>query len=325
MLCSEIIRDCAQFDALAPQWWNLWYHTPTATPFQCPGWLLPWWSIFAPGELATIAVWRGDELVGLAPLYLERAAARLKLLPVGISLSDYLDVLCVPGQEGPVAAAIAEQILSFDWSQWIMPDLPGGGAGLAIAHPRLGAADPVSHMACPVLELRGDETLANSVPQRRRRQLRRAHRFASRRGLVALSSPDDLQLFLDQLFRLHANRWARHGGGVLADVAVEQFHRRSLPQLDARGLSRCWLLTIDGRAVGAYYGFHHRDRAYAYLGGFDPAYAEESPGTILIGHAISESIREGAVEFDFLRGQEPYKYGWGAVDRWTLRRVWTRR
>ncbi|RUX44983.1 GNAT family N-acetyltransferase, partial [Mesorhizobium sp. M7A.F.Ca.CA.002.09.1.1] len=64
--------------------------------------------------------------------------------------------------------------------------------------------------------------------------------------------------------------------------------------------------------------------AYAYLGGFDPAYAEESPGAILIGHAIVESIREDAREFDFLRGQEAYKYGWGAADRWTMRRVWTR-
>ncbi|MEI9408915.1 GNAT family N-acetyltransferase [Mesorhizobium salmacidum] len=325
VLRSEIIDDPARFDTLAPHWWRLWEQSSSATPFQSPAWLLPWWRTFAPGDLATVAVWRGGDLIGLAPLYLEHGTAGSKLLPVGISLSDYLDILCVPGTEAQVVAIIAEKILSVGWSQWILSDLPEGGAGLAVTHPDLKAGRPAAHGACPVLAIAGDETLAGCVPSRRRRQLRRAHQAASRRGRTALSSArGDAQRFLDQLIRLHHARWAGHGGGVLADVAVEQFHRRAVPLLDARGLVRCWLLAIDGKTVGAYYGFHHRGRAYAYLGGFDPAYAEESPSAILIGHAIAESIREGAREFDFLRGQEAYKYGWGAIDRWTMRRIWTR-
>ncbi|TIV26500.1 MAG: GNAT family N-acetyltransferase, partial [Mesorhizobium sp.] len=106
-----------------------------------------------------------------------------------------------------------------------------------------------------------------------------------------------------------------------SDLAVE-FHRRALPRLADNGLARCLTIEIGDAVVGAYYGFHHRDRAYAYLGGFDPAYAEESPGAILIGHAIAEAANEGAREFDFLRGREGYKYGWGANDRWTAQKVW---
>ncbi|TPJ40166.1 GNAT family N-acetyltransferase [Mesorhizobium sp. B2-4-2] len=326
MLRSEIIGDPEQLHALAPHWWNLWEQSSSATPFQCPAWLLPWWRTFAPGELATVAIWRGNDLVGLAPLYLEHGTEGSKLLPIGISLSDYLDVLCVPGSEAQVATALAEKILSIEWSQWILPDLPQGSAGLAIEHPELKADGLVGHAVCPVLATDGDETLAGCVPARRRRQLRRARRAASRRGRVELSpARGDPQLFLDHLIGLHGARWAGNGGGVLADPAVEQFHRCSLPLLDARDLTRRWVLAIDGKPIGAYYGFHHRGRAYAYLGGFDPAYAEESPGAILVGHAIAESIREGAREFDFLRGQEPYKYGWGAGDRWTMRRTWTRK
>lgn len=325
MFRSEIINDPVQFDALAPHWWRLWEQSSSATPFQCPAWLVPWWHTFAPGELATVAVWRGDELVGLAPLYLEHGTASSKLLPVGIALSDYLDVPCLPGIEAEVAAAIAEKILSIGWSQWILSDLPEFSAGLMIAHPDLKVNRPSAHAACPVLTVTGDETLAGCVPARRRRQLRRARQAASRRGRMTLSpARGDPKTFLDQLIRLHDARWAENGGGVLADPAVEQFHRRSLPLLDACGLVRSWLLAIDGRTVGAYYGFHHRDRAYAYLGGFDPAYGEESPGAILIGNAITEAIREGGGEFDFLRGREGYKYSWGALDRWTTQKIWTR-
>ena len=41
---------------------------------------------------------------------------------------------------------------------------------------------------------------------------------------------------------------------------------------------------------------------------------------ILTAHAIEQAIAEGCREIDFLRGQEPYKYGWGAVDRWNVKR-----
>ncbi|RVA71657.1 glycosyl transferase, partial [Mesorhizobium sp. M7A.F.Ca.US.006.04.2.1] len=55
VLRCEIIGDPAQFDALTPHWWKLWQQSPSATPFQSPAWLVPWWHAFAPGELATVA------------------------------------------------------------------------------------------------------------------------------------------------------------------------------------------------------------------------------------------------------------------------------
>jgi Acetyltransferase (GNAT) domain len=41
---------------------------------------------------------------------------------------------------------------------------------------------------------------------------------------------------------------------------------------------------------------------------------------LVIDYAIRAAVREGAAEFDFLRGREAYKYRWGATDRLTYRR-----
>jgi CelD/BcsL family acetyltransferase involved in cellulose biosynthesis len=101
---------------------------------------------------------------------------------------------------------------------------------------------------------------------------------------------------------------------------VQRLHQDSISDLEAAGIARAYALSVEGRVVGAYYGFLHRERAYAYLGGFDPDFSFESPGTVLVGHAIEEAAREGAREFHFLRGGEAYKYEWGAVDRWNQRR-----
>ncbi|WP_438035696.1 GNAT family N-acetyltransferase [Sorangium sp. So ce204] len=49
------------------------------------------------------------------------------------------------------------------------------------------------------------------------------------------------------------------------------------------------------------------------------------PGVVMLASAIEHAAREGARTVDFLRGREPYKYDWGAVDRWTFRRRLRRR
>src|SRR4051812_26016467 len=83
----EIIRDALTLSSLRADWWDLWQRAPHATPFQSPAWLMPWWDVFAPGALASIAVRNGGKLVGLAPLYLESGALGLRLLPLGIGIS----------------------------------------------------------------------------------------------------------------------------------------------------------------------------------------------------------------------------------------------
>jgi CelD/BcsL family acetyltransferase involved in cellulose biosynthesis len=102
---------------------------------------------------------------------------------------------------------------------------------------------------------------------------------------------------------------------------VQQFHHAAMPQMMAAGLARCYALSIGREIAAVYYGFAHRDRAYGYLTGFEPAFAFESPGALMLAHVIEQAVTEGACEFHFLRGQENYKYDWGAVDRWNQRRV----
>ncbi len=84
-------------------------------------------------------------------------------------------------------------------------------------------------------------------------------------------------------------------------------------------------MRISGRPVGAYFGLRHGQRAYAYLGGFDPAFEDASPGALTIEAACAEAAENGASEFHFLRGREAYKYAWGAEDRINHARIWRRR
>ncbi|MGK9234067.1 GNAT family N-acetyltransferase [Inquilinus limosus] len=323
---AELLSEGPALAALEPEWWELWSRCPAATPFQSPAWLLPWWRCFAPGRLRTIAVRRDGRLVGLAPLYLEDGALGRRLLLLGLGTTDYLDVLIDPEHAGPAAAAIVAGARDIDWEAWELEELPPGAAALRLPCPCDCSEIEAGHSTCPTLDLVGPDDLSGCVPTRRRKQLRRALTLAAKRGATEVEPvAGAADGFLDDLFRLHGARWAgQDQPGLLRDAAVRRFHREALPGLILSGLARLYRLRIGGRVVGAFHGLSASGRTYAYLGGFDPDYAYESPGAILIGHAVAAAIREGGREFHFLRGREAYKYAWGAADRWNRRRSFRR-
>src|SRR5438067_13146623 len=105
-LAVRIIDNEEEFAAIEAAWWALWRRAPSATPFQSPAWLLPWWSSFQPGQLFAIAFTHAERLVGLAPFYIEPGSQSRRILPIGISLSDYLDVLIDSEWEEPVGRVL---------------------------------------------------------------------------------------------------------------------------------------------------------------------------------------------------------------------------
>lgn len=324
-LAIEVLQDADALARAETDWWDLWRRSPEASPFQAPAWLLPWWEVFQPGELRTVAVRDGGRLVALAPLYREDGPYGRRLLPLGIGLSDLSDWLIDPACPDAAGAALAALLAFDDWDVLSLEDLRPGAAALAFASPS-GLSERVeAQSACPVLALPGPGgTLGDALPAGKLRKLRMARNRSARRSGFAVEAvgTEAVDAFLDELFDLHGSRWATRGeSGVLSDAQVRRFHAVSASRMAAQGLARMYRMRIEGTIVGAFYGLADAGSVYAYLGGFDPAFAFESPGTVLIGHAIEAAIGEGARAFDFLRGQEPYKYEWGAQDRWSQRRT----
>jgi hypothetical protein len=75
-------------------------------------------------------------------------------------------------------------------------------------------------------------------------------------------------------------------------------------------------LTLDGEHIGSFYGFDFNKTLSYYLLGVkrNPAKRVKT-GTALLGLCIEEAIGRGCGEFDFLRGDEEYKYRWTADNR----------
>lgn len=326
MTDAAVLDHPAALHELAPEWQSLWARAG-APPFQSPAWLLSWWEVFGTAHPRVATLRRDGALVGLLPLYLLEEGPQRKLLPVGIGITDHLDALLDP--ELPEAdidlllhAALARAALDRATS-CALPDLPPG-AGLRRASLPIGWTETLRSTPCPVLTLRGD---GPGIPAGTLRNLRQSRHRADRDGgwATEVAPAGEALALWQELVRMHQARWDRLGqpGGVLADPCVAAFHRLAVPRLAAAGILRMQVLRRRGRVAAVYHTMIAPGRLLFYLSGFDEADAAVSPGTLLLGRIVEQARDEGLRELDFLRGVEPYKLAWGAVDRPNLSRFLT--
>ncbi|MCD4684469.1 MAG: GNAT family N-acetyltransferase, partial [Anaerolineae bacterium] len=71
-------------------------------------------------------------------------------------------------------------------------------------------------------------------------------------------------------------------------------------------------MTAGGEPAAAYLNFVYNNGVLVYNSGLNPgAHGHLSPGIVLLARLIELAINEGRSVFDFLRGDEQYKYDMG--------------
>ncbi|HET9363241.1 MAG TPA: GNAT family N-acetyltransferase, partial [Vicinamibacterales bacterium] len=106
---------------------------------------------------------------------------------------------------------------------------------------------------------------------------------------------------------------------ALDDPRAQRFHRHVLPLLLGEGRLRMLRVTSDLRTVAVFYGIASARWWGYYLAGYDREWAGRIHlGQLTLAAAIDAAAREGAMEFDFLKGVERVKYLWPVRDRITM-------
>jgi CelD/BcsL family acetyltransferase involved in cellulose biosynthesis len=331
------VGDRDALTALRETWCALQARCPRATPYQTWEWNEAWWRHFGSRKRARLLLFYADhssegdhsrnrnEPVGIAPLYtswhLGTPVRRLAWMGTGVA--DYLEPLACPQHEAQVTLALLQHLESAlrGWDiadlQQLRPDAPL--LQNARANPR-HAQSILPMEPCPYLVLPPTwEQFTARLGKKLRSNLGYSERLLHKTFAdfhLSSADADTREAGMTALFELHQRRWnARWLPGVLGSRRVQAFHREVAARFLERGWLRLHLLHADGDCRAALYCFAHQGRTSYYLGGFAPDYARFSLGTLLTGRAIRQAITEGHIEFDFLRGAEPYKYRWQPEQR----------
>jgi CelD/BcsL family acetyltransferase involved in cellulose biosynthesis len=321
-----------ELPALRASWQALCDRSRACTPFQRPDWLLPWIQHLGPTEPWILAVHSAENLVGLAPLfrYERKQDGRWQrvLALLGAGISDHLGLLIEPGHEPRALGAILDELRARrgDWDVCELDEQPCSRLAAGALSPGRSPDWSVEirpQSVCPRLPLPPRvEQLDQHVPTSHLQRFRQYQRRARREGALRLerAGNGNRERLLYGLFRLHALRWEQSGEpGVLAQPHMRALHAQVAERFAARDALALYGLWLDDWLIACLYGFFEARTLYFYISGFDPAAAHLNPGTMIVGMVMENAIERGMTQFDFLRGSEPYKYWWGAIDRDNVR------
>jgi len=328
----SVARHTGPLAELECVWSRLIDPAQPGAPFRTYPWISSWWKHASTSrELVVLVARRGGEVLGLLPLYAERTTLggrRLRFLGDGIVGSDDLGILCRAEHRSDCAAAFADHLLDCGADELQLDDLlaedPLCSALLARSPEGSGAPQLEARYRCPFVRTDGDfakflAALPDGLGAQWHRRKKWLQKFPDFR-VELLHTPEEVARGMDVLFDLHRQRWALEGGSDAIDgPRVESFHREAAARLAELGWSRVYLLHVDGAPRAALYGWRHGDRFSFYQAGHEPAWRPRSVGTVLLGFVLKECFESDVSEFDFLRGDEPYKLRWATAWRETVR------
>jgi CelD/BcsL family acetyltransferase involved in cellulose biosynthesis len=252
---------------------------------------------------------------GLLPLYGERDG--LRRFVGGVDVSDYLDLIVPAGREEDVWQALLQHRAG-ETTEWDLHAIRAASPTLEIL-PRLSDAAGLRTQVecldrCPVLELPGSwdaylEHLSGKDRHELRRKIRKLERELPGTSVRSHSSPEGWDPALAAFLQLH--RLSKAGKARFMDERMEAFFRDATRALAAAGWARLWFLDCDGAAVASFLCLEYGGSVGLYNSGFDPLHAKLAPGIVLLAHVIRDAIDRGVPVFDFLRGEESYKYAFG--------------
>src|SRR5580765_6575407 len=298
----------------APAWDGLVAASRLRSPFLSWAWQSEWARTFAGDRRLEIRCVEdgGGSLVGILPLY-ETPSGSLELIG-GADVSDYLDLISVHGREEEAWMALL-QSRTAEPVEWELHAVPETSPTVASLPPLAGAcglaASATVEERCPVLILPSSwETYLARLSGKHRhelqRKMRRLERDAPDARVSCVSAPSDVSSRLGDFLALH--RSTRVGKARFMDERMERFFRAALAGFAERAAARLWFLDTASGPIAAFVTIEWDGTVGLYNSGFAPDRAALSPGVVLLAQLIRDAIGRGRGKFDFLRGEERYKY-----------------
>jgi len=323
------------FSAISEDEWNTLVEQGISdVPFLRHEYLSQWWQTLGGGEwkqaeLVLISARENDELIGIAPLFKTEYDGHSALLLIGsIEISDYLDLIVrlddlprfLSGLMDFLAQSPTVRGLPFDW--YNLPDNSPTLAALKAESERRGLIYREEiYRPTPRIALNGsfDDYLARIEKKQRheiRRKLRRAAESEIPVKFYVAEDAATLESEIEAFFQLMEHDSSK--ANFLTPPMRTQMKSVIQTAFDHGYL---WLafLTVDGVRAAACLNFDYKNKLWGYNSGVSREYMELSPGWVLLGHQLQWACEHGRAEFDFMRGDEEYKYRFGAANQYVMR------
>ncbi|MDH5505671.1 MAG: GNAT family N-acetyltransferase [Anaerolineae bacterium] len=332
----ETLRKTSDFETFATEWNTLLSTSASNVPFLKPEYLAAWWAHrgggeWQQGELHTVVAREEDGgIVGIAPLFLtQNPDGEAALIFIGsIEISDYLDFIVQPKDVVRFTAGLFEYLATPIFPAWKHLDL----YNILDGSPTLEALKNTAQQhgwryqqeqlqPAPQVLLTGSwEDYLASMKKKQRHELRRKMRNAANHVVPVkwyiVEDQTTLDTELDAFFELMVQEPLKK---EFLTPAMQSQMRAIAHSAFEHGWLQLAFLQVGDEKAAAMFNFDYGNRVWGYNSGFSLDHRDLSSGVVLMGNILEWACGQGRQAFDFMRGDEDYKYRFGAEDRFVMR------
>ncbi|MDI6694198.1 MAG: GNAT family N-acetyltransferase [Anaerolineales bacterium] len=342
----ELIQNFEALDSQANEWNDLLACCSAShVPFLRYEYLSTWWKTLGGGEWKEASLYiylarrQDGGLLGIAPLFYakNRQGVPSMLLVGSIEISDYLDVICPTPDLPAFMEGLFEALTSDQAPPWqaldfynINENSPTLPALEAAAQRRGWSFSQQQLQPCPYIPLPGDwEQYLASIDKKQRHEIRRKMRRAEESATPVRWYIVGGENYGDQTVTEAAlNAEIEEFMALMAmdpdkDRFLTQVMRTQMRSAVHAAFRAGWLqlafLEVDGKKAAGYLNFDFANHIWVYNSGINFDYRELSPGWVLLGYLLKWANENRREAFDFMRGDEDYKYRFGGINRYVVR------
>lgn len=327
MEISEI-NDFGEFIDLKDQWTELLQRSEHSV-FSTWEWLSTWWRHFGKDKrLVILLAEENHKLIGIAPLmysvHTMFGVQRGTIEFIGTGHPTYSSFV-ISNSHKKCLLKFFEHMNRFP-QKWVTMELDNLSEdhssllGLNQIISGITVGKTCLHLTLPNSNNDFLSTIKRKDRKEFRRNLRRLEKDGFKIDFVDCSETNQINEGMKSLFSMHQKCWRTKGySGKFCIADFRSFCLDIAKCFEEKGWLGLYCLKISGKPAASLYGFKYNSKYYAYITGMDPEYKKYSAGNLVFLKTIQKCTQDGLHNFDFMWGNDQYKWQWNPVSKYTFK------
>jgi CelD/BcsL family acetyltransferase involved in cellulose biosynthesis len=327
------INGTDQFYELKYTWNKVLERSQDNNPFLTWEYLLTCWKHFGKDKkLRILCVEDNNRIIAIAPLRQSRYRfAHLLgydvIEPLGYMGADYTGLILAERERDCLKLMLDYLAETNDWDFIYLYDVPGTSI-IPDLLPKMSSMIPKFELregvVCPYISLPNSmDIVLKGISRKFRNNLRRCMRNLEKDfnkvELKSYAQFGSIEEAMNVHFKLNQKRWEpKSMSGVFDTKEICDFFIDVAKIFADNGWLALCFLAINEEPVAGLLCYEYNQKMYAAISGFDPNYSRYSIGNILFVKLIEKCIEKKMKEFDFLKGDESYKFKYSSTIRRNL-------